>query len=79
MHTEQDQMNLGSSVKSLSFCFLLNIQAINIIFKKMKIYRAMAKEKSMLIIFCREVNFYALPVIRGKICLLYKEVVPDIT
>ena len=51
MHTEQNQINLSSKVKSLSFCFLLTNQMINIAFKKISMYRDMAKEKSILIIF----------------------------
>ena len=78
MHTEQYQINLGSKVRSLSFSFLLNTQAVNANAKKIKRYMAMACEKSMLIIFCREVNLHHLPVIRREACLLYKKVVPDI-
>jgi hypothetical protein len=79
VHIEQNQINLGSRVKSLSLAFLLKSQ-LNIIRDKNKTaYKAIAKEKSILIIFCGKVNFYHLPVIRGEPCLLDKEVITYIT
>jgi len=56
---EQNQINLGSRVKSLSFCFLLDNQMINTAFRKIKMYNAMAKEKSMLIIFNEQTTYGA--------------------
>ncbi len=79
MHIEQNQMNLGSRVRSLSFCFLLNSHIIKITIRKRDVNKAMALEKSRLIIFSRKVNLYSLPEVRSEISLLYKKVVPDIT
>jgi len=59
-------MNLGSRVKSLSFSFLLNIQMINTAFKKRKMYSAMAREKSTLIIFNEQIT-YGVPKERRKL------------
>jgi len=47
-------MNLGSRLKSLSFCFLLNIQKISMPTRKSIAYKATAKEKSRLIILRRD-------------------------
>ncbi len=78
MHTEQNQINLSSRVKSLSFCFLLTIQMTNITFRKIRIYKDIAKEKSTLIIRSRQVYLYCLPFIRGESSLLYKKIAADI-
>ncbi len=78
MHTEQNQINFWLRDKSLSFCFLLNSQAISMIIRQRKRYNDTAKEKSRLIIDCRKLYFYGLPVIRGKGHLLDKEVAADI-
>ena len=75
---EQNQINLGSKVRSLSFCLLLNIQMINTIVKKIKIYKAMAMEKSILIISCGKVNLDSLVAIWRKAGFLDKKIVADV-
>lgn len=68
-------MNLGSSVRSLSFCLLLNTQMINTTARTKNVYKAMAVEKSMLIILCGEVNLYCLPFIGREVRLLHEKIV----
>ena len=75
---EQNQINLGSKVRSLSFCLLLNIQMVNTIVKKIKIYRAIAMEKSMLIISRGKVNLDSLVAIWHEVSLSDKEIMADV-
>jgi len=71
-------MYLGSSVKSFSFCFLLNNHNISMISRKSKLNNATAIEKSRLIIFGRKIDFYGPPVIWNETRLLYKKIVLNI-
>lgn len=71
-------MNLGERDNSLSFSFLPNNQPANITVIRIKAYRDMAKEKSMLIIFLGQVYFYDLPIIWDEPHLLYEKVSADI-
>ncbi len=75
-------MNRGSRFKSLSFCFLLNIQEANSRAKRIELNKATAKEKSMLIISLLpggKINLDGLPALGHEAFLLDKEVMPDIT
>jgi len=84
VQTEQNQIKRSSRDKSLSFCFLLNNQAIKIKLIKKIINNAIAKEKSILIIneaaiiLGRQIYLNRLPVIRDKPCLLYKKIVAHV-
>ena len=75
---EQNQINLGSKVRSLSFCLLLNIQMINTIVKRIKIYRAMAMEKSILIISRGKVDLNSLVAIWRETGFLDKKIAPNV-
>lgn len=54
MHTLQNQINLGSSDKSLCFSFFPHSQATSMAARKIKVNNAIAREKSIFIIFSQD-------------------------